>query len=210
MKAKMKTKLKTKMKLKMIAKSVVCICFLSGFFIFSQMSSAAPLRGFEGGVSGGGGNLLEARTPLKPIHPEVAEKIVHDSYAVFLTYIGQKRKDYFSKKLSPEQQVAFAPIFEAAQEIEAMARNRRMQVDDHSPCWDSNHRPVDGSTLSRLPNSICISAFTIAQKSEVNDIAPQSAALMLHEYGELVGLTETEAVGAQIEALKDLREIAYY
>ena len=72
------------------------------------------------------------------------------------------------------------------------------------PCYDQNGNVYDGSTYHQIKNSICISAYTIATKCIKEEISIQATALVLHEYSEVVGLSDEDAITLQKEVLSDL------
>lgn len=183
-------------------KIFLCICVV---FSIQVTVHADQLR--HGGVSGGGGNVIDPREPDRYLDPEEAEGIVESSHSIFYKYIVNKKKMFHSNQLNQTQSEVFRPVFEAPRDIIETIHKVRVHVEDDHSCWDAQKRPVDGSIFSKKDNSICISAFNLAQKAHVEDIPHQSAALMLHEYSELVGLSEEEAVQVQVEALSDLREL---
>ena len=162
---------------------------------------------FEGGVSGGGGNMISPKPPLSANNPEIVEEIVGRSQNTVLNYLWQKRTDFEANRLSASHREAFAPVFENPLRIEDAVRGTRLHIAEERSCWDSQHKPVDGSTFSKEANSICISAYNIAKKADLSDIHPQSVALMIHEYSELIGLSEEQAVKAQAKALEELRAL---
>lgn len=164
-----------------------------------------PAWSFEGGVSGGGGNTISPRAPSYPVDPETAEHMIYQARGVLRNYLMTKKQAYLVGALPIEQMAAFAPVFSAKQKVEDTIENAQLHVSDRHACKDKNDKPVDGSTITPTPNSICISAYNIAHKVDISDITPQSAALMLHEYGELVGLSEDQAVKIQSAALSELR-----
>ena len=166
-------------------------------------ASALPL---QGGVSGGGGNLIAPKPPIAYVDPETTKQIVYHSVDTLIDYVNAKKISYANGVLPPEQEKAFAPIFTSSKSIEDVIASTRLYVSDEHSCWDSAHQAVDGSTVTPEPDSICISAYNIANKTDASDIPPQAVALMLHEYSELVGLSETQAVQAQLSALQELRE----
>ena len=170
--------------------------------LFLNLSAFAMI----GGVSGGGGNMISPKSPVTIANPEAVQQIVYKARNVLYRYVSQKRTAYLNNQLSLSQRAAFAPLFSSNLTIERVISSAHLHVNEHHACWDENHQPVDGSTITPHPDSICISAYNIARKTDVSDIAPQSAALMLHEYGELTGLNEDQAVAIQKAALKDLRE----
>lgn len=160
----------------------------------------------EGGVSGGGGNMLSPKTPNHPVNPETAEHLILEARHILVRYIQEKKEAFQAGALSSEEMDAFEPVFNSERNVENTIRTARLHINEKHSCWDENRQPVDGSTITTTPNSICISARNIANKADVSDITPQSAALMLHEYSELVGLSEDQAVKAQSAALSELRE----
>lgn len=160
----------------------------------------------EGGVSGGGGNLLSPKAPSRPVNSETAEHMILQARNVLKKYIHEKKYAFQSGALSPADMNAFEPVFNADLNVEDTIRSARLHINEKHSCWDENHQAVDGSTITPTPYSICISAHNIANKADISDITPQSAALMLHEYSELVGLSEDQAVKLQTAALVELRE----
>ncbi|MGZ3772065.1 MAG: hypothetical protein ACXVCY_08185 [Pseudobdellovibrionaceae bacterium] len=166
-----------------------------------------PVLAFQGGVSGGGGNLISPKAPSSLVSPDTVEQMIHHSRWTLFNYISLKRTAFKNNQL-PEQQVRiFAPIFQSNINIEEIMNNVQVHVEERKSCHDYAHRSVDGSTLSEHPNSICISAYNIAAKADSSDIPPQSAALILHEYSELVGLSEEQAIRAQQVVLDELRQL---
>lgn len=164
-----------------------------------------PAWSFEGGVSGGGGNMIAPKAPCSPVDTETAEHMIYRARGVLKDYLLRKKQAFETQSLPAEQMQAFAPVFNANRDVETTIDSTDIRVAHRHSCWNADHQPVDGSTITEDPNSICISAFAIAQKADVSDITPQSAALMLHEFSELVGLSESQAVRAQSAALSDLR-----
>ncbi|MFZ3231501.1 MAG: hypothetical protein WA160_14940 [Pseudobdellovibrio sp.] len=167
--------------------------------------STLPTLAFQGGVSGGGGNIISPVFPNSPVSAETAEHIVYGSHTILKKYINRKLLAYKNKQLSEKQYQIFLPIFNSSKNIETIINTVRVLVPDEHSCWDAQKNPVDGSTITNDPNSICISAYNIATKVDVSDIPAQASALMLHEYGELAGLNEVQAVQAQTEVLNELR-----
>lgn len=80
----------------------------------------------------------------------------------------------------------------------------RIHVESEEPCYTLNGTPADGSIFSEKSNSVCISAKTIAEKVHIEEVPKQAAALSLHEYAEVIGLSEEDAVNLQKRALDEL------
>lgn len=167
-----------------------------------------PLRAWawNGGITGGGGNLIEP--VAAPVHasPEIAKRIIVRSLASLERYLQEKHSLFMSGDLPGGEEAAFAPIFLSQRSIEDVIENTRLLIPDEHSCRDAGHRPVDGSVVTPEPNAICISAYNIAHKTAPEDIPPQAVALLLHEYSELVGLDEQQAVRAQAAALEEFRK----
>jgi hypothetical protein len=100
---------------------------------------------------------------------------------------------------------AFAKLFAQPQSVFAVIEQVWPSVRDSRPCYDSAQNPVDGSVANFHEGTFCISAYSIAQKVHRKEIPAQSAALLMHEYSELVGLTESEAVSLQSHVLEDFK-----
>lgn len=175
---------------------------LSLLVLMTTLSAGAR----EGGVSGGGGNMLSPKPPSHQVDAETAEHMILQAREILKKYVFEKKYAFHNGTLSAEQMDAFEPIFNSQKNVEDTMRTARLHIKERHACWDENSQPVDGSTIAPTPNSICISARNIATKADISDITPQSAALMLHEFSELVGLSEDQAVKAQAAALAELRE----
>ncbi|MGZ3815135.1 MAG: hypothetical protein ACXWRZ_00595 [Bdellovibrio sp.] len=177
--------------------------------LFSALGEllVVPALAFQGGVSGGGGNIISPKPPISLATPDAVEQMIHRSRLTLFNYISFKRSAFQKSQLSKQQMSVFAPIFESTLSIEDAIKKIRVHVEKQKSCFDYYNRSVDGSTLSDLPNSICISAYNISAKADSSDIPPQSLALMLHEYSELIGLNEEQAVRAQKVVLKELRQL---
>ncbi|AZZ36384.1 hypothetical protein CIK05_06120 [Bdellovibrio sp. qaytius] len=161
----------------------------------------------SGGVSGGGGNLISPKKPKVSVKPEAVKKLVFTAHSNLTNYIAEKFIAFKNNQLSAEDQKTFAPVFTANKNIEDVIQNVQIQVLIWESCRDEKNLPVDGSTITSAPNSICISAFNISRKVDMTEISSQATALMLHEYSELVGLSELQAVRLQTAALNDLKKL---
>lgn len=181
--------------------------FLTTVFMLTISSTS---WGSLGGVSGGGGNLISPKAPLYPINPELTEKLIHKAHKELQSYLSYKKNQYINKQMPAPQRQAFEPLFTAPEDAEMTLTHSHIDIQDDSSCFDPQMRAVDGSfKIQNSQKSICISAWTISQKSEASDIKPQSQALILHEVGETLGLTETQANQLQQESLIELRTLQY-
>lgn len=159
----------------------------------------------EGGVSGGGGNVINPTPPNEALDGETAEEIVKASFKYVHIYLQDKASQYQNNEMSPADQNLYAKIFEGNNNIINAVGTIRPKVEDERPCFDFASKPVDASVVSRKPNTFCVSAFSLGQKVIHSEIPIQSTALMIHEYSELIGLSEDEAVIFQTKALEDLK-----
>ncbi|GIL17947.1 MAG: hypothetical protein FMNOHCHN_03599 [Ignavibacteriaceae bacterium] len=171
----------------------------------SQVALADSGSRLMGGVSGGGGNVINPMPPERNLDPEVAEDIIENSVAHVQTYLADLERTHRSPNSDTELKQLYKKIFDGPQSIHRVVQQVEPKVEETRPCYDAQAKPVDGSIYSRKRNTICISAYTLSQKVHEAEIQDQSIALMLHEYGELVGLSEDEAVLLQKKALEDLR-----
>lgn len=158
---------------------------------------------FRGGVSGGGGNVISPIPPDRYIHPSVAEKIVKKSYDEAQTYFFESERKY-RRGLSKEElkfQKIYEILFAGKVDIQKIIKRNFPEIEEHEPCFDFLNQPVDGSISNELEPIVCISAFNLAKKVNLKEMAVQSLALMVHEYAELAGLGEEDAVLLQKQVL---------
>lgn len=174
------------------------VCFLA-FLTLGSLNVSA------GGISGGGGTVINPDKPTKTQNPEVIEHVISNSKPQFYAYVQKKYQDFLAGRLSPVENDLYAKLFSSnSQDLNSVMKKYSVYVDDKSPCYSSDRTPVDGSIYSSVPNSVCISAVAFAEKVDYPQVTKQSIALMLHEYGEVSGLSEDDAVTLQKSALVDL------
>lgn len=157
----------------------------------SITGAIVPVRALAaGGISGGGGNVLPGKAPETLQDPEQVEDEVRESHAIAI--------DYLSRKISGQTDVQSIAILE-------LARRVPPHITDDRPCFDSAGNVVDGSNATgRHRGRICISALNLARKVHPTELRAQAAALMIHEYAELAGSDEDQAVQLQTGAFKEL------
>lgn len=174
-------------------------------FLTNSLSVAASAFDEIGGVSGGGGNVMNPTPPEGYQDPEMVEGQVKSLVSVLKNYLFSKQNELIRGSLSPEHSRLFGALLLPKQNVFSVMTSVVPHVDDERPCFDSERRPVDGSIFSHHPNRFCISSFSIARKVHIKEIPAQATALMLHEYSEWMGLTEAQAQVLQAKALVDLR-----
>jgi len=80
--------------------------------------------------------------------------------------------------------------------------NIAIETDD--ACYDRKHLPFDERTMGAQPNTICMSALSLSRRVEVDMMPVETTALLLHEYSEVVGLSDPQAVLAQTMIYRDM------
>ena len=171
--------------------------------IFGISAFAIPSQ-LEGGVSGGGGNVLNPTPPSRSIDEETAEHLVKSSYRYVKILVQEKFQKMATGNLNQEDFKIYAKILRGPKDIFAVIDQVRPKVEEEKPCYDLARKPVDASIVSKTPNTFCVSSYSLAKKVDAEEIPLQSSALMIHEYSEIMGLSEQEAVELQAKALEDL------
>ena len=159
-----------------------------------------------GGISSGGGNVLEPVDPRNPAGRAEVKDMIPRARNALLGYLRAKRLDWSAGRLSGEERADFGALFSASRDVLGVSAATPVDVELEEPCFDFAENPVDGSIRSdeKFP-SICLSALTISRRVERADIPAQSAALLAHEVSELVGFGEEQAVRLQSRVLNDFR-----
>ncbi len=158
----------------------------------------------DGGMSGGGGNVLPGKLPDAPLDPEEAEDQVKASRHTAVDYLTSFKEKYQQGALPSDQASLAQKAFSKGRDLLTISRTYRTDVEDDSPCFDFSGSPVDGSIRGERPNEICISSHSIAKKVHQSEIKAQSAALMIHEFSEVIGFSEDEATALQVQVYTDL------
>ncbi len=177
---------------------------ISAFSVFICTQALAFSR-FEGGVSGGGGNVINPAPPDRAADHEDVEHIVKASVSYTYWYFKSVQGDYISGQMKPELSAIFTKIFAGGKDFESVLTKVQPDVQEEGPCHDFDYKPVDASIRSSRANSFCVSSYAIANKVNFKEIPIQSAALMAHEYSEIMGLNEEEAVSIQKNAIERMK-----
>jgi hypothetical protein len=146
--------------------------------------------GSLGGVGGGGGGTL----PTNPVGPWEVEYIAKETFAKLFLRLFYNQLE--GGALSSEPAV-HEKLFGGKETIHHAIKKTGIYIADKTPCYDAYGNPKDGSIHSPVPNTICISSFTISQKIPKSEAFPQIFSLIAHEYSHLVGATEDEADSIQ-------------
>lgn len=177
--------------------------FLSGLISIVFFANIAK----AGGVSGGGGFVIN---PLRPISPQSAHEIEHlieGSKSVLIKYIQHKKNQLNSNSIHGHQKQLYHQLLNSKNgfNFENTVSTYNIHIEDEEPCYTTDHIAVDGSIFAEESNSICISSSTIAEKVRQTEVSKQTAALMLHEMIEVVGLSDEDAITLQKIALAEIK-----
>lgn len=163
---------------------------------------------FDGGISGGGGNVINPTPPNGPQDPKEVRHVIKESRRLLLGFLYKKQLEYKAGKMSSEDAALYVRFFEIENDEEDLCeitKDIKIEIPTDKACFDMHGNEYDGSAFNPKEKSICISAFRIAQKTSMKEVPVQSAALMLHEFGEALGLSDEDAVRIQAQAIKELK-----
>ena len=173
--------------------------------LLSCFAQALPFR--EGGVSGGGVNVLNPQNPKIILDSEKAEHIVRASKLYAHIFFANAEEEYLKGTAPADVMAVYKKIFEN-NNVTVVLDTVHPHVRDYGPCYDYSLNPVDASVASLEPDRFCVSSYALSHKVLPESLPIQAAALMAHEYTEVMGLGETEAVIIQKQALNDLQQLA--
>lgn len=160
-----------------------------------------------GGVSGGGGNVINPTPPIIPATKETVETLITQSYMNLESYLRNIEKTYLEHKMNLTESLIFAKIFDGSNNVFTKISIFKPKIEERHSCYDFELKPVDASISFLNENNFCISSFSIREKVIESDIRDQAMALMIHEYSELSGATEEEAIFIQRNILDDLKTV---
>ena len=160
----------------------------------------------SGGMSGGGGFVIN---PLRPTDPQSAndiEHIIKNSKSIVSKYIQTKKMQLNQNTMSGHEQRIYDQLLNSKKNnLEEVVKAYSIHIEDEEPCYTSDHVAVDGSIFAETKHSICISSATIAEKVHPTEVSKQTAALVLHEMIEVAGLEDADAIHLQKIALDELK-----
>ncbi len=180
------------------------ITFLFLVFVTSQAYSKHGLE-TDGGMSGGGGFVISPETPDQYNSPDKVEALIEKHAEPCLQkYLINKKEKFDKGELPGHELTTLEPLLKQGVIFKAIQNTKLIIQDDHS-CFGANGEPTDGSFFKDKKNAICISAKNIAEKVHHKELKPQTLALMMHEYSEMMGFSEDNAIGVQKIVLDDLK-----
>jgi len=169
------------------------------------LAFSGSVSAFAGGVSGGGGFVINPLAPQYPQNLEYTKRLIHKSTHDLEDFVLWKKNKWKQEGVPAEMKSIYTKLFEnSKRDLLHVADHIDIHIEDAGPCLTFEGLPVDGSINSK-PGTVCVSAKTFSEKVSYEDTSRQAIALSLHELSEIVGLTETEAVQLQVEVLKDLQ-----
>lgn len=180
---------------------------LVGLLITTSSFAADSDLTLYGGVSGGGGNVINPTPPASEIDSELAESLIKNSMPYVKLFLKNKYEQYQNHQMSSSEAQLYAKIFEGSKNIMKTLSQVKPAIEEHRPCFTMYGEVVDASIVSLDRRKFCVSALTISKKVAQDEIPVQSAALMIHEYGEIVGVNEDEAIILQKQALQEMNTI---
>ena len=181
------------------------LLFISSCSVTLGLMALLSLSAFASGVSGGGGNVMFPVDPKNPAPLAEVQAKVGEARGSVASYFEAKQELFQKGNLSAEDAALFGPLLQAGKGMVAVARETGVDIEQKSSCFDSAATPVDGSIISDHRGEVCVSALSISKRVERRDVPAQSAALLAHEFTEVLGFGEDEAVRVQSKVLADFR-----
>lgn len=174
--------------------------------IASLISISANAGIVDGGVSGGGGNLISPKAPTVKQDPREIRNIILGSQNLLKKFINAKYALYQTGSMDYESHRLYSVLFADNEDnLHEVMEEITLDVQINKSCFDQNGKAYDGSTFNQKRHSICISAQSIAAKCDKFEVPLQSTALVLHEYSELVGLSDDDAITLQKQVIAELK-----
>lgn len=159
----------------------------------------------DGHDQGNGGNIpaSEAVSPQ-----EIADVIKTKALPNVIAWLNHQELLFFKTKDDGEDSSNPATKYFEKMQFENYSQYLKpIHVKMDESCFDKYHRPVDGSIYGTIPDTICISAFTLSSKLNKYNFKGEVYALIIHEISHLLKYNEEEAVALQKYALKDFLTI---
>jgi hypothetical protein len=171
------------------------------------LTSILSLSAFAGGVSGGGGNLISPSAPTEVQDVREIRNIILGSEHLLKKFVNAKYALYNAGSMDYDSHRMYSVLFADNEDnLHETMEEISLDVQLNSPCYDSNGNIFDGSTYNQKKHTICISAYSIAQKCAKNEVPTQATALIMHEYSEVVGLSDDDAIALQKQVIAELKK----
>lgn len=178
---------------------------LIGLILLTLTAVSSPKSSAHfGGISGGGGNVMYAGSVQRQMSADRVEQRIEELRPVVLQYLGEKKAQFDSGKLDQTSTATFAPLFANQQNIMGALERVRLSVREEHPCYTRDGASFDGTSEGKGGGRICMSAHSISTKVDYSEVDLQTSALMVHEFSEIAGANDEQAIAIQIAVLKDL------
>ncbi len=182
-------------------KKLLMPSLLISTLLFSSLSFA------KGGISGGGGNVINPTAPSEFQDPRDIRAVIKDSKYLLYRFIKAKYALYRRGSMSNEDMRMYGILFaDSETNLHEVMEDIKIDIPVDQGCFDQLGNEFDGSSYNPNNHKICISAFRISKNTIMDEVPIQSAALILHEYAEVVGLTDDEAIDLQIQMIAELKD----
>ena len=173
-------------------------------FVFSLSAYAAG--SVSGGVSGGGGNLISPIAPYEKQDPREIRNIIKGSKGLLQKFVNAKYVLYTSGSMDYESLRLYSILFaDNDNNLHEIMEEINLDIPLDKPCFDSLGNMFDGSSYNQKTHSVCISAATIAKKCDKSEVPLQATALVFHEFSEVAGLSDEDAITLQKQVLAELK-----
>lgn len=152
----------------------------------------------DGAVSGGGGGV----TNPNPADPEWVIMAAHlYGGKVIESWLNKEKINFEDLSLLEQQQSKFYKVFRHPNNVFDLLKKVKVEVKMSAPCLDQAGLAHDGSVSASRPNTICLSAFSMAPKLNQYNVNEETMALLVHELAHVLGMSENEAISLQLDAL---------
>ncbi len=160
----------------------------------------------SGGISGGGGNVVSPTAPTALQDPREIRSIIKGSKELLYKFISAKYALFKTGSMDADDLRMYSVLFaDNEMNLHEVMEEIKLDIPIDQACFDQKGREYDGSTFNTKTNTVCISAFTIAKKVDMFEVPVQATALVLHEFSEVAGLSDEDAISLQLEVIDELK-----
>ena len=175
-------------------------------FIFLTNFAQAHIVSANGGISGGGGNVISPTTPHRLQDPYAIRVDILASRSILKEFIAKKLELLRTGIMDLEDRKIYSILFqENTHGILETIDYMPIHIPFNEPCYDLQGREYDGIAINSQIHTVCISAYNLALKVDKSEVYSQAAALMLHELAEVAGLDDDDAIYLQTQLLLEFK-----
>jgi hypothetical protein len=170
------------------------------------LASMMSIAHAAGGISGGGGNVINPTAPKTIQDPREIRAIILGTKNLLCKYLSAKYSLYINGSLDDESLKLYSVLFsENGMNLHEIMEEIKIDVPLTDGCYDQLGNSFDGSTFAQRHHSVCISAYRIAKSTDKLEVPIQATALILHEFSEVAGLSDDDAIYLQTKAIEELK-----